>query len=57
MKASTEMLMRRRLVTLKQLIDEYSLVVDITLIASEQNLADWLTIAMHVHCFNRPIDI
>ena len=42
-KATSEMLIRRRLVMVKRLVDEYSLQVDITLVQSEQNLADKLT--------------
>ena len=39
-KAASEMLVRRRLVMVKRLVDEYSLQIDITLVQSEQNLAD-----------------
>ena len=42
-KATSEMLIRRRLVIVKHLVDEYSLQVDITLVQSEQNLTDKLT--------------
>ena len=42
-KAASEMLAQRRLVMVKCLVDEYSLQVDITLVQSEQNLADKLT--------------
>ena len=42
-KAAAEMLVRRRLYTLSQLIEEYELTVDVTLVRSEQNKADELT--------------
>jgi len=42
-KAASEMLIRRRLSTFKSLIDEYSLNLNVTLVASECNLADALT--------------
>jgi len=42
-KASSEMLIRRRLSTLKSLIEEYQLELKVTLVASGHNLADALT--------------
>jgi len=42
-KASSDMLIRRRLGTLKSLIEEYQLDLDVTLVSSECNLADVLT--------------
>jgi len=42
-KASTEMLIRRRLSMLNSLIEEYHLDLDVTLVTSECNLADALT--------------
>lgn len=42
-KASSEMLIRRRLSTLKSLIEEYQLELQVTLVASGHNLADALT--------------
>ena len=42
-KAASEMLVGRRLTIIQQLIREYSLQVDVTFVASEQNLVDGLT--------------
>ena len=42
-KASSEMLIRRRLGTLKSLIEEYQLELKVTLVTSECNLADALS--------------
>ena len=42
-KAASEMLFQRRLTILQQLIREYGLQVDVTFVASEQNLAHELT--------------
>ena len=42
-KAASEMFIRRRLSTLKDLIEEYHLTVDVTLVPSTLNLADRLT--------------
>ena len=42
-KASNEMLIRRRLHTITNIVDEYKLRVDIKLVPSESNLADALT--------------
>ena len=42
-KAASEMLIRRRLDTIKRLVTEYGLSVDITLVTSDCNLADRLT--------------
>ena len=42
-KASNEMLIRRRLQTITNIVDEYKLRVDIKLVPSESNLADALT--------------
>lgn len=43
-KATSEMLMRRRLETIKKLITAYGLSMDVTLIASKFDLADRLTL-------------
>ena len=42
-KAATEMLIRRRLNTLKKLVEEYELTVYVVLIPSNKNMADQLT--------------
>ena len=42
-KASSEMLIRRRVDTIKALVDEYGLILDIELVRSECNRADALT--------------
>ena len=42
-KAACEMLIRRRLNTLKDLVEEYHLTMDVTLVPSTLNLADRLT--------------
>ena len=42
-KAANEMLIRRRLETLKKLVTEYGLTIDVSLVPSESNLADQLT--------------
>ena len=42
-KAASKILVRRRLTILQQLIREYGLHIDVTFVASEQNLADELT--------------
>lgn len=42
-KAATEMLIRRRLETLRKLVEEYNLSVNAVLVASTRNLADKLT--------------
>ena len=42
-KASSEMLIRRRVDTIKALVDEYGLALDMQLIRSERNRADVLT--------------
>ena len=42
-KATSEMLLRRRLETIKQLVEEYGLTIDVSLVPSNQNLADPLT--------------
>ena len=42
-KASSDMLIRRRVDTIKALVDEYGLVLDIELVRSEYNRADVLT--------------
>ena len=42
-KAASAMLIRRRLNTLKDLVEEYHLTVDVTLVPSTLNLADRLT--------------
>lgn len=42
-KAASEMLIRRRLETVKRLVTEYDLSVDVTLVTSNCNLADRLT--------------
>ena len=42
-KAASEMLIRRWLSTLKELVKEYVLTVDVTLVLSTQNIADQLT--------------
>ena len=39
-KAATEMLIRRRLNTLKKLVEEYELTVDVVLVSSNKNMAD-----------------
>lgn len=42
-KAATEMFIRRWLITLKELVKEYDLTVDVMLVTSTQNMADQLT--------------
>ena len=42
-KASSEMLIRRRLNTIKELVEEYELAVDVELVRSQANRADQLT--------------
>ena len=42
-KAATEMLIRRRMNTLKKLVEEYELTVDVVLVPSNKNMVDWLT--------------
>ena len=42
-KAAIEMLIRRRLNTLKKLVEEYELTVDGVLVPSNKNMADRLT--------------
>lgn len=42
-KAASEMLIKRRLDTIKKLLDEYDLLVDVTLVISNCNFADRLT--------------
>ena len=42
-KAVSEMLIRRRLSTIKKLVDEYELSVDVTLVTSNSNFVDRLT--------------
>ena len=42
-KAATEMLIRRWLNTLKKLVEEYDLTVDVVLFPSNKNMADRLT--------------
>ena len=42
-KAATEMLIRRQLNTLKKLVEEYKLIVDVVLVPSNKNMADQLT--------------
>ena len=39
-KAASEMLIRRRLSTLKEIVKEYALTVDVTLVPSTRNIAD-----------------
>ena len=41
-KVSSEMLIRRRMSTLKVLMKEYALTVDVMLVPSIQNIAEWL---------------
>ena len=42
-KAATEMLIRRRMYTLKKLVEEYEMTVDVVLVLSNKNMADRLT--------------
>ena len=42
-KASSEMLIRRRVITFKALLDEYGLTVDVKFVRSENHRADVLT--------------